>query len=148
MKIEDVMTRKIIYGTSCDSIYGIAKKMKEYDIGFMPIIDDKKIIGIITDRDIVVNNVYNETEHIKDLIHKNIITIDKNKSIEDAAFVMKENKIKRLIVTNGEKIEGIVSLSDIASKLDSKVFLDVFTSIYEINRNDDKFNTDIDEFYL
>ena len=148
MKIEDVMTRKIIYGTSCDSIYDISKKMKEYDIGFMPIIDDKKIIGIITDRDIVVNNVYNETEHIKDLIHKNIITIDKNKSIEDAALVMKENKIKRLIVTNGEKIEGIVSLSDIASKLDSKVFLDVFTSIYEINRNDDKFNTDIDEFYL
>ena len=71
MKLENVMTRKIIYGNSSDTIYDISKKMKEYDIGFLPIIDDNKIIGIITDRDIVVNNLYNETEHIKDLIHKN-----------------------------------------------------------------------------
>lgn len=148
MKIEDVMTRKIIYGCSSDTIYNISKKMKEYDIGFMPIMDGKKITGIITDRDIVVNNIYNETEHIKDLIHKNIITINKNKSIEDAALIMKKNKVKRLIVIDDKKIVGIVSLSDIAPKLDPKVLSDTFVSIYEINRNDGKFNTDIDEFYL
>ena len=142
------MTRKIIYGNSSDTIYDISKKMKEYDIGFLPIIDDNKIIGIITDRDIVVNNLYNETEHIKDLIHKNVITISKDDTIVDAATMMKKNKIKRLIVTDKNKVVGIVSLSDLAPKLDKDLFIGTFTSIYEINRNDDHFNTDIDDIYL
>ncbi len=148
MKLENVMTRKIIYGNSSDTIYDISKKMKEYDIGFLPIIDDNKIIGIITDRDIVVNNLYNETEHIKDLIHKNVITISKDDTIVDAATMMKKNKIKRLIVTDKNKVVGIVSLSDLAPKLDKDLFIGTFTSIYEINRNDDHFNTDIDDIYL
>lgn len=148
MKLENVMTRKIIYGNSSDTIYDISKKMKEYDIGFLPIIDDNKIIGIITDRDIVVNNLYNETEHIKDLIHKNVITISKDDTIVDAATMMKKNKIKRLIVTDKNKVVGIVSLSDLAPKLDKDLFIETFTSIYEINRNDDHFNTDIDDIYL
>lgn len=142
------MTRSIVYGDINDTIYDISKKMKEYDIGFVPIIDNKKMVGIITDRDIVVNNIYSETNDIKDLIHKNIITVDKNKNINDAALIMKKNKVKRLVVTDDKKIVGIISLSDIAPKLNPQIFLDVFTTIYEINRNDDKFNTDIDEFYL
>lgn len=148
MKLENVMTRKIIYGNSSDTIYDISKKMKEYDIGFLPITDDNKIIGIITDRDIVVNNIYNETEHIKDLIHKNVITISKDDTIVDAATMMKKNKIKRLIVTDKNKVVGIVSLSDLAPKLDKDLFIETFTSIYEINRNDDQFNNDIDDIYL
>ena len=57
-------------------------------------------------------------------------------------------KVKRLIVTDNNKISGILTLSDILGKYDNKILLDTFKQIFEINRNDDLFSTEIDEFYL
>lgn len=151
MNINDIMSKKIIVGSTTNTLSEIAELMKKYDIGFIPIVDKNKLVGVITDRDIVINAISNNCS-FNDLIDKhvvkNIISIDQNKSIDDALNLMVLKKVKRLIVTDNNKISGILTLSDILGKYDNEIILDTFKQIFEINRNDDLFSTEIDEFYL
>lgn len=151
MNINDIMSKKIIVGNTTNTLSEIAELMKKYDIGFIPIVDKNKLVGVITDRDIVINAISNNcsfNDLIDKYVVKNIISIEQNKSIDDALNLMALKKVKRLIVTDNNKISGILTLSDILGKYDNKIILDTFKQIFEINRNDDLFSTEIDEFYL
>lgn len=151
MSINDIMSKKIIVGSTTNTLSEIAELMKKYDIGFIPIVDKNKLVGVITDRDIVINAISNNcsfNDLIDKYVVKNIISIDQNKSIDDALNLMALKKVKRLIVTDNNKISGILTLSDILGKYDNEILLDTFKQIFEINRNDDLFSTEIDEFYL
>lgn len=151
MNINDIMSKKIIVGSTTNTLSEIAELMKKYDIGFIPIVDKNKLVGVITDRDIVINAISNNcsfNDLIDKYVVKNIISIDQNKSIDDALNLMALKKVKRLIVTDNNKISGILTLSDILGKYDNEIILDTFKQIFEINRNDDLFSTEIDEFYL
>ena len=152
MTIEKIMTKSIITGNISNTLSEIAEIMKKYDIGFLPISDKNKIIGVITDRDIIVEALSNK-ESENDLIDKyltsNIITIEQNKTVEEAIDLMGNKKIRRLIVTNNNKITGIISLADIIKlDIDHNLIIENLKKIFEINRNDDLFKTEIDEFYL
>ncbi len=151
MNINDIMSKKIIVGSTTNTLSEIAELMKKYDIGFIPIVDKNKLVGVITDRDIVINAISNNcsfNDLIDKYVVKNIISIEQNKSIDDALNLMALKKVKRLIVTDNNKISGILTLSDILGKYDNEILLDTFKQIFEINRNDDLFSTEIDEFYL
>lgn len=152
MKIEDIMSKNIIIGSITNTIPEIATIMKKYDIGFLPISDQQKIIGVITDRDIVINalsNNCNQNDIIDKYINKNIISIEQDEKIENAIKLMGEKKVRRLIITKNNKMSGILSLADIISANNDKdLIIDALQRIFEINRNDDLFKTEIDEFYL
>lgn len=151
MNINDIMSKKIIVGNTTNTLSEIAELMRKYDIGFIPIVDKNKLVGVITDRDIVINAISNNcsfNDLIDKYVVKNIISIEQNKSIDDALNLMALKKVKRLIVTDNNKISGILTLSDILGKYDNEIILDTFKQIFEINRNDDLFSTEIDEFYL
>lgn len=151
MNINDIMSKKIIVGSTTNTLSEIAELMKKYDIGFIPIVNKNKLVGVITDRDIVINAISNNcsfNDLIDKYVVKNIISIEQNKSIDDSLNLMALKKVKRLIVTDNNKISGILTLSDILGKYDNEILLDTFKQIFEINRNDDLFSTEIDEFYL
>lgn len=148
MNIRDIMSKKLIIGKNTDSIKRISELMKENDVGFIPISNDKKIIGVITDRDIVVRALAMSAKgssRIESYISPNVISCDVNENIETVLNIMKESKIKRVIITEFEKVIGIISLSDV---INEKNAFEAFKEIYEINRNDDYFKTEVDEFYL
>lgn len=146
MKIKDIMSKNIISSKSNSTINDISKLMKKYNIGFIPIIDDK-LIGVITDRDIVIKCIFNNDYNIKSYINRNIITIEENNNIEDALKLMSTNKIKRLIVTKEKEIVGILSLSDILNTNIDNI-INTIKSIYEIKDNKFNNNPEIDEFNL
>ena len=80
---------------------------------------------------------------------KQIISIDVHKSIVEAINLMGEQKIKRLIVTNRKKVVGILSISDlINTDINPDIIVKNLKQIGEIYRNIDRFDTEIDEFYL
>lgn len=141
------MSKNIISCKSNSTINDISKLMKKYNIGFIPIIDDK-LIGVITDRDIVIKCIFNNDSNIKSYINRNIITIEENKNIEDALKLMSTSKIKRLIVTKEKEIVGILSLSDILNTNLDNIIINTVKSIYEIKDNKLNNNPEIDEFYL
>lgn len=143
MDIEKVMTKGIIVCHISDDIKKIADIMKKYDVGFLPIIDNNKIIGTVTDRDLIVNE-------FNDVInkHNSLITVNYNQDVYEALDIMGKNKVKRLIVTKDNKAIGIVSLSDLVNYTSKDKFTETFKQIYEIDKNNHYFNTDIDDFYL
>lgn len=149
MKVKDIMTKNLITCDINNSIHQISQKMKEYDIGFMIITDKKKVEGIITDRDIVIQMISNYDHKVKDYISKNIYTINQGETIDYALDVMKEKKIKRLLVTDKLRVVGVLSLSDILNNTENnKKLIDTIKSIYSIKVNINEQNVEVDTFYL
>lgn len=152
MKVKDIMSKNLIICSSDINVINISNIMKKYNIGFIPIEKNKKIIGVITDRDIVINiisNKVNNNSSIESYVNSNIIHIEENSSIDECLNIMKENKVKRLIIVNKEKIVGVISLSDILNCYDDldKV-TEVSKVIWSTTKSDDNYKTEIDEFYL
>lgn len=150
MKVQNKMNKKLITAEKKENIYSIAQKMKEYDIGFLPICDNKKIIGILTDRDICIKILANKDfQNIESYISKNIITIPKEETIEEALKKMKKYKVKRLLVTEENKVVGIISLSDIIENTKEKEeTLDTIATIFKREIALREKTAEIDSFYL
>ncbi len=152
MNIDTIMSKDIIVASIHDHVETVATLMKKYDIGFIPLVLNKKIMGVITDRDLVVGMLANHLDIDQSVEHymtKNIISINVHKSIADAINLMGKNKIKRLIVTNRKKVVGVLSISDlINTNVNPDIIMKNLKQINEIYRNIDRFDTEIDEFYL
>lgn len=149
MKVRDIMTRNLITCEEDCSIHQISQKMKKFDIGLMIITNKNKIEGVITDRDIVIEMIAAYDHKVKDYIHRIIQTIDQNRTVEDAMNIMKDKKIKRLLVTEQTKVVGVLSIADILNKTDEKEnLIETLKTIYTIQNNIDKYKQENNEFYL
>jgi CBS domain-containing protein len=129
--VRDVMTRNVkSVGTNQPLIEAI-QLMYKFDIGSIIVIQRAKPVGIITDRDIIRNIAMSQLDPVnlkaKDLMSTPLITIEENASIEEAVQIMIRRKIKRLPVVKGEKLTGIITVTDIAKTTPQlvKVFEDL-----------------------
>ncbi|MFV0275137.1 MAG: CBS domain-containing protein [Bacilli bacterium] len=114
--IENIMSKNLITAQKNSTIWECATLMKKHDIGFLPIYDNKKLIGVITDRDIVIR-VISENYDLNSKVHKfmsdKIKHMDINKTVKELIEKMAEEKIKRILISENKKIIGVVSLSNI-----------------------------------
>lgn len=150
MKAQNIMSRNLIIMNDNTSISEVARIMKEKDIGFIPISNDNKIIGVITDRDIVVNAISNKCSldtPVKEYATKNVISVNLDDNVSKILNVMRKNKVKRVLVNDEHKLVGIVSFSDILNNNEFDI-LNTMKEIWSIKRNNDHYETEIDEFYL
>lgn len=116
-KIRDIMTDNVECCTLLDNMYEVALKMKELNVGAIPIVDQEKIVGMITDRDIVVRGVAEKhpgSTKVEDIMSNNLVTVSPDSTSKEAAKLMAEHQIRRLPVVEGDKLIGIVSLGDFA----------------------------------
>lgn len=118
MKVRDVMTQQVDWVAPTASIVEIARLMKNKDVGSIPVCEDKKVIGMITDRDIVLRVVaegaISESKMAKDIINSQVITVTADQDVHEAAHLMSEYQIRRLPVVEQGKLIGIVALGDLA----------------------------------
>ena len=119
MKIKDVMTK----GAECiapdASIQEAAQKMRDLDIGPLPVCENDRLTGFITDRDIVTRGVCdgcdNRATKVRDVMTSGIVTCFEDDDVEEAAQKMQEKQIRRLAVLDHDsRLVGIVSLGDLA----------------------------------
>lgn len=119
MKVSDIMTSEVDTCFPNTTIHEAAAKMKEINVGSIPIVENDKLVGIITDRDIVVrgiaDNLSLETA-VSEIFSENTVTGSKDMSVEEAAELMADHQIRRLPIVENDKVVGIVSLGDIAVK--------------------------------
>lgn len=118
--IRDVMTSNPECVTEKDSIRDVARIMKSQDTGVVPVVDGKKIIGLITDRDIVVRGIAEgktlENMRVNELMTKNVRSVREDSSVDEALELMSGAEVRRVPVVNqNNELVGIVSLGDIAS---------------------------------
>lgn len=149
MQAKDIMTSSLIVVDKNSDVFEIAKIMKEKDIGFILVSDNKKIIGVITDRDIVVKVLANNDTKINNYISKDIITCNIDDYMDDILLKMSENKIKRILVIDDKKVVGIISISDILNtNYNNTDKIISIQSIWAISSNDQSRDLEVDEFYL
>lgn len=118
MKIRDVMTSSVDWVTPSTSVVDIAKMMKNNDVGSVPVCEGDKLMGIITDRDIVIKVVavggdVNERS-AKGIMNTNVITATADQDVHEAADLMSKYQIRRLPVLEQGKLVGILALGDLA----------------------------------
>jgi len=121
MKVKEVMLDPITIEPDATVIETI-KKMYDKGFGSMIIVDEnKKLVGIITERDIVWFLAKNENirAQINKIMTKKVICVSSSDTLNDAAELMKENKIKRLPVTERGKVVGVITADVLIQNKDS-----------------------------
>jgi len=119
MQIKDVMTKNVKVIPANASIRDAAKLMKDIDSGFVPVIDTDNVIGVITDRDIVLRSTAegrdpNETK-VEEVMTKQFFFLYEDEDVKEAAKVMSDHQVRRLPVVNRqEELVGILSLGDLS----------------------------------
>ena len=116
MLLKDVMNTRVVVVEPEISLKEAAKTMCDKHIGSLIVIDNERIVGILTQTDILKAVALEkdlEATLVEEVMNKKVMTIDYEKSVEDAVDVMIEGKIKRLPVTKDGKLVGIITASDI-----------------------------------
>jgi CBS domain-containing protein len=138
-QIREIMTDNVDSCTLLDNVFEVAVKMKELNVGAIPILDQDKLVGMITDRDIVVRGVAEKhpgSTKVEDIMSNDLITITPDATTKEAAKLMSEHQIRRLPVVEGDKLVGIVSLGDFAIReLTDDQAKEALTEISESNYN-------------
>ena len=119
MRVSEVMTRDAECIGPDSTLQQAAEKMKSLDVGSLPVCDNDRLAGMLTDRDITVRSVSDgqdpRTDRVRDAMTPKVIYCSEDQDIAEAAKLMKENQIRRLPVLNRDKrLVGIVSLGDLA----------------------------------
>ncbi|HEX9492152.1 MAG TPA: CBS domain-containing protein [Thermoanaerobaculia bacterium] len=132
----DVMTPNPASVSDKDSIKRVAEIMKREDAGVVPVVDGRKIIGIITDRDIVVRLVAEGKDpanaRVNEAMSKKVRTVNEDTPVKEVLELMSSEQIRRVPVTNANnELVGIVSIGDIASE--SKETVKVGRTVEEIS---------------
>ena len=118
-QIREVMTSNPECVTEKDSVRDAARIMKSQDTGVVPVVDGRKIVGLITDRDIVVRGLAEgknlENVRVNELMTKSVRSVRETATIDEALALMSSADIRRVPVVNGnDEIVGILSIGDIS----------------------------------
>jgi CBS domain-containing protein len=115
--IQKIMTDSVVTCTAQDNIYEAAVKMKQHDTGFIPIVDGERLIGVVTDRDLVIRAMAEKhpgSTSIRDVMTEEVISVGPEATIDETAELMADHQVRRMPVVQDGKLVGIVSLGDLA----------------------------------
>ena len=121
MFVREVMTSDVVIASPEDTLQRAAEMMADIDAGVLPVGENDRLVGILTDRDITVRAVAAGKEptecKVRDVMSPDLKYIYDDESVEDAARNMTSLQVRRLPVLNRDKrLVGIVSLGDLALK--------------------------------
>jgi len=119
MKVKDIMTRDVIVAAPGDNLQRAAQLMEQNDFGVLPIGENDRLVGMLSDRDITIRAVARglapDKAEVRDVMTSDVKYVYDDESIEDAARNMESLQVRRLPVLNREKrLVGIVSLGDLS----------------------------------
>jgi CBS domain-containing protein len=121
MKIRDVMTRSVELVNPDTSLQEAARKMRETDTGFLPVGENDRLVGTLTDRDITIRAVAEgrdpRSAKVRDAMSDELVYVFEDAETAEAADLMAQRQIRRLPVLNQDKrLVGVVSLGDLATR--------------------------------
>ena len=119
MNVRDVMTSNPRTVSPGDSIQNAARIMKDEDTGVVPIVENGRLVGIVTDRDIVIRVVAGGGKcdgPVREISTKDLVFVKPDASTREAETIMSQRQIRRLPVVENDRLVGIISLGDIAVK--------------------------------
>jgi CBS domain-containing protein len=136
MKVKEIMTPEVAFVSSDVLIKKAAEKMEQLDVGALPVIVGEEVVGMITDRDIVLRSVAQgldpEKHKVVEALSEGIISCNEEDDIKDVVNLMEDKQIRRVIVKDkGAKVTGIVSLGDLSLNLQKETAGEVIQEVSE-----------------
>ncbi len=136
MKVKEAMHKGVEWRGPKTPISEIAKVMKDNDVGAVPISENDRLVGMITDRDIACRAVANGMDLSKttagDVMTKSIVYCTENEEIEDAVHLMENKQIRRLPVINDKKrMVGMLSLGDLSHSVSHELVGELAEAVAE-----------------
>ena len=122
----DVMTRNPVCAQPDDTVENVAQLMKDKDIGPVPIVEDKiskRLLGIVTDRDLTINVVAEgrdpKTTKVHEVMTRDVVACRDTDDIESALDAMSEHQLRRILVVDKDNmLVGIIAQADVATRMD------------------------------
>jgi CBS domain-containing protein len=119
MKVSEIMSRHVECIERDASIKDAAEKMRSLDIGFLPVCDEGKVIGTLTDRDITIRHVADGQNpyrvKARDIMTPDALCCFEDHDVEEVARYMQEHEVRRvLIYGRNDELVGVVSLGDLS----------------------------------
>jgi CBS domain-containing protein len=114
--VRDIMAKNVKTVRTDDSAHDAVVKMNKFDVGSVIVTNNNRAVGIITSKNIlriVESRLDASAVSAKDIMSSPLITIEPDASIEDAAKLMAQKRIKKIAVKDNNKVIGIISTSDI-----------------------------------
>jgi CBS domain-containing protein len=118
MQVQELMTREVETIDPDSTVRDAARKMRADNLGALPVLDGGRLIGMITDRDIVVRAVAEErpggATSVREIMSEGLYYCLEDDEVERAAQVMAEHQVRRLPVVNRERrLVGVIALADL-----------------------------------
>ena len=134
MKVRDIMTRDVRVASPSDNLKRAAQIMEEHDFGMLPVGDEGRLVGMLSDRDItiraVARGVSPDSGKVRDIMSAEVKYVYDDDTVEDAARSMSDLQVRRLPVLDRDKrLVGIVSLGDLATNGESEDAGDALSNI-------------------
>ncbi|HKD34599.1 MAG TPA: CBS domain-containing protein [Gaiellaceae bacterium] len=123
--VRDAMTSNPCTIDAYKSVAFAAKMMKDENVGIAPVVDGDRLIGTLTDRDIVVRVVAErgdpQTVTVREVASKEIVTVDPEQDLDEALRLMASHQVRRLpVVEEGGRVIGVLAQADVAEKAKAK----------------------------
>lgn len=119
MKVKEIMHKGVEWVSPDTSVAVLAKKMKKFDVGALPVSENDRLIGMVTDRDVAVRAIANGKDASKltarDIMTRGIIWCRADSSAAEAVHLMETKKVRRLpVIDENKRMIGMLSLGDIS----------------------------------
>ena len=129
MQAKEVMTGNIKMIPSNTTLQAAADMMRQMDIGMLPVAEDGRLVGTLTDRDIAVRAVAKGSDPkstaAQEVMSREVISCYEDQDARDVARVMEENKVRRVVVVNrNNEAVGVISVDDLAVHPETKSLAD------------------------
>jgi CBS domain-containing protein len=122
-QVRDIMTADVNVATPQTELYYVARMMDERDVGIIPIVESTesmKLVGLVTDRDIVVRTIAKRTDpndlRAADVMSAGVESVSPDTSIEELIQKMEQRQVRRMPVIDNDRLVGIVAQADIARR--------------------------------
>jgi CBS domain-containing protein len=119
MLIREVMTESVVTAAPERTVREIAELMRERNVGSVVLLESERPVGFVTDRDLALSVIADGRDygdHVADHASSPVITAEPAMEVEEAAELMVRHGIRRLVVVDGERLTGIVTLDDLSSR--------------------------------
>jgi len=120
-QVADIMTRSIATVQREETLQAAARRMREMDVGWLPVLDGKALVGMLTDRDITVRGVADgmvaQESRVADVMTADVVWCRADDSVEEVMAEMGDAQVRRLPVLDADnEVVGVVALADLATR--------------------------------
>jgi len=126
MKVKDIETPKVAFVRSDESIKQAALKMEELGVGALPVVVGEDVVGMLTDRDIVIRTIAQgldaETHKVADAFTEGVVSCKEGDDVGTVVDLMEKEQVRRVVVKDEQQnVTGIVSLGDLALNIQKEM---------------------------